>query len=260
MRTDKLSTTQGSGDGEMPTSSSGTITTGTGNVQAITRAGEDTAVIRLRGTYAGLVAVTEVSMDGSSWTLAAHTRFDVAGVTATTVSPASNASVSLVISVRDVNFVRVRATALTSGTVNVTIGVTEDPWLASGSDVNLEPAQVDTSSARTVSGNGNAFTNIGGAAVAVFVNVTAVSGTTPAATFRLQQTFDGTTFVDVDTTNLQTVSVTATGLHRLEWGPGVPTTANVSKQGHPLRTMRLAWTITGTTPSFTFASFYHSVG
>lgn len=117
------------------------------------------------------------------------------------------------------------------------------------------PAAVDTSSARTSSGTGTTFTNYNGRFVSFFINVTAVSGTTPTATFRVQETYDGTNWIDIDTTNLQTASITATGQYKLRLGPGLPVTANASANVPAQRLLRLAWTIGGTTPSFTFATY-----
>jgi hypothetical protein len=115
---------------------------------------------------------------------------------------------------------------------------------------------VDTSSARTASGTGTTFTNHNGGSVSFWLNVTAVLGTTPSMTVRLQWSPDnGTTWLDMDTTNLQTASITATGNFTLSVGPSLPVTANRSANQIAPRLMRLAWTITGTTPSFTFVSW-----
>lgn len=114
----------------------------------------------------------------------------------------------------------------------------------------------DLSSARVASGNGLTFTNHNGRGVAFWLNVTAVSGTTPTMTVRIQWSPDnGTTWLDMDTTNLQTVSITGTSNHVLRVAPGLPVTANLSANQIAPRLMRLAWTIGGTTPSFTFVSW-----
>lgn len=119
---------------------------------------------------------------------------------------------------------------------------------------------LDTSSAKTATGNGATGTNHNFRGAEIFVNVTAVSGTTPTMTVRLQESFDGgTTWRDVDTTNAQTASITATGVSKLVIYPGVATAANASLNGVLPRTFRLAWTIGGTTPSFTFASWINFV-
>ena len=120
---------------------------------------------------------------------------------------------------------------------------------------NLSVA-VDTSSARTASGNGVTFTNHNGRSVTFWLNVTAVSGTTPTMTARLQWSLDnGATWLDADTTNLQTVSIAGTGNFLLSVGPNLPVVANRSANQMAPRLMRLAWTIGGTTPSFTFTSW-----
>lgn len=166
-------------------------------------------------------------------------------------------------------------------TVNGTVGVSGDTAAAASADglanptikqlgadnmlfngttwdrqrTNLSVA-VDTSSARTTSGTGVTFTNHNGRSVAFWLSVTAVSGTTPTMTVRIQWSPDnGTTWLDMDTTNLQTASITATGNFTLSVGPSLPVTANRSANQLAPRLMRLAWTIAGTTPSFTFVSW-----
>lgn len=118
---------------------------------------------------------------------------------------------------------------------------------------------LDTSSAKTATGNGATGTNHNFRGAEIFVNVTAVSGTTPTLTVRLQESYDGTNFRDVDTTNLQTASITATGIAKLVVYPGIATAANASLNSVLPRTFRLAWTIGGTTPSFTFASWINFI-
>jgi hypothetical protein len=121
---------------------------------------------------------------------------------------------------------------------------------------------VDTSSARTATGNGTAAVNYAGHKnLTVWINVTAVSGTTPTCVFKLQWSPDnGTTWIDWDTTNLQTTSITAVTTALLKVGVNATTTANASKQDFLPRQIRLVWTIGGTTPSFTFASWYTFTG
>jgi hypothetical protein len=121
---------------------------------------------------------------------------------------------------------------------------------------------VDTSSARTANGNGTALINYSGAkGLSVWVNVTAVSGTTPTCVFRLQWSPDnGTTWIDWDTTNLQSTSITGVSTVLLKVGQAQVNAANATKQDQIPRQVRLAWTIGGTTPSFTFASWFTTTG
>lgn len=118
---------------------------------------------------------------------------------------------------------------------------------------------LDTSSARTASANGTTGTNHNFRGAEFFVNVTAVSGTTPTMTVQLQESYNGTNFRDVDTTNAQTASITANGIYKFVVYPGVTTAANAALNSILPRTFRLAWTIGGTTPSFTFATFVNFV-
>lgn len=116
---------------------------------------------------------------------------------------------------------------------------------------------LDTSAARTASGTGTIATNHNARGARFVVNVTAVSGTTPTMTVRLQYSYDGANFIDYDTTNLQTAPITANGQYVFDVYPGLATTANASRNGILPRTFRLVWTIGGTTPSFTFATYAH---
>ena len=124
--------------------------------------------------------------------------------------------------------------------------------------LNIVPRLVDTAVVATASGSGATWTNdFASGSLWVWINVTAVSGTTPSATFRLQWSPDnGTTWVDWDTTNLQTTAITAAGTATLKVGLGLPVTANASKNDSVPARVRLAWTITGTTPSFTFSTWF----
>ena len=97
--------------------------------------------------------------------------------------------------------------------------------------------QTIASVARTVSGSGAAL-NVAQAerGATVIANVTAVAGVSPSLVLALQESHDGTTWANLATSP----TITAAGVHRLAYnGPAGPF-------------LRLAWTIGGTTPSFTF--------
>jgi hypothetical protein len=111
---------------------------------------------------------------------------------------------------------------------------------------------LDASAARTTSGTGATLTNRTCRGAVFYANVTAISGTLATIAFRVQESYDGTNFRDVDTSLLQ-ASLSALGLVRLELGPGLGNVAG-SKSGLLPRLSRLAWTIGGTTPSVTFST------
>lgn len=96
------------------------------------------------------------------------------------------------------------------------------------------------SAARTANGNGNGI-YIGNAALEfnVLLDVTAVSGTTPSLVIGVQWSTDGSTWFDADPADVMT-AVTAVGRK----------TKGFNVKGS---WARITWTITGTTPSFTFA-------
>lgn len=109
------------------------------------------------------------------------------------------------------------------------------------------PATTVSSSARTANGNSAAIP-LGdlGQQLAVLVNVTAVSGTSPSMTLSIEWSPDGVTFYKSDPVDTFT-AITATTT-------AVKTFAVKAPFYH------LVWTITGTTPSFTFAASHYLVG
>ena len=80
----------------------------------------------------------------------------------------------------------------------------------------------------------------------LFVSTTAVSGTTPSLTFALQTSPDGVLWAPIGPA---IVAITAAGTVALPFGA---TTAGGPFGYH----MRLAFTLTGTTPSFTIAAWF----
>lgn len=151
--------------------------------------------------------------------------------------------------------------AIADGAANPTAGgtATFDQWFNGTTwdrvRNNLTNIAVDTSTARTVTGTGVTATNFNATGAFIQVNVTAVSGTTPTMVAKVQYSIDGgTNFIDLDVTNAATASITTTGIYVIKVYPGLPTVAAGSCPSPLPRVWRLAWTIGGTTPSFTFAT------
>jgi hypothetical protein len=223
---------------------------------------------------------------------ASGTTFNAAGLRATNVrakyfrlrlSTATTAGTTTIVTeVSQMDATPIVATQPVSGTV--TANVTGYPTAAASADGLANPTvtkidttsllyngttwdrqrnnisvALDTSAARTASGNGATFTNHNARGVSFWINVTAVSGTVPTMTIRIQWSPDnGTTWIDMDATNLQTSSITGNGNFVLRLGPGLPAAATLSANQLAPRLMRLAWTIGGTTPSFTFVSWVNT--
>jgi hypothetical protein len=103
----------------------------------------------------------------------------------------------------------------------------------------MQPSQqtVVASAARTTNGNSSTVTGWARNGVAAKVDVTAVSGTTPSLTVTVQDSPDGTTWTTRDTFGAKTAVSNETRT--------LPSGLDVFQ--------RVAWTITGTTPSFTFS-------
>jgi hypothetical protein len=90
----------------------------------------------------------------------------------------------------------------------------------------------------TASGSSSAVQVPLGGCVTVGIVASAVSGTTPSATFEIQWSFDGTNWGSADGAADTFAAITA----------AKSVFKNVTVKA-PL--MRLSWTVTGTTPSFT---------
>jgi len=99
---------------------------------------------------------------------------------------------------------------------------------------------VVASAARTTTGNSAALVCEKGLNLNLLVEVTAASGTTPSLALTVEWSMDGTNFGALDTAPDGFTAITAA-------------TVRVVKQ-FPVRApfFRVVWTITGTTPSFTF--------
>lgn len=93
--------------------------------------------------------------------------------------------------------------------------------------------------AQTANGNTAAIACERGLNLSVLANVSAASGTSPSMTLEIQWSMDGVNFFSVDTTKDAFAALTAAG--------GAVKTVPVKA---PF--FRVAWVITGTTPSFTF--------
>lgn len=112
---------------------------------------------------------------------------------------------------------------------------------------NFQSTQnVVASSARTTAGQSDVQYVEEASTLAVHVDVTAASGTSPSLAFSVEWSNDGTTWFAADPADTFTAITTA------------PTRAAkaFTVKGE---TWRLVWAITGTSPSFTFAAhaYYH---
>jgi hypothetical protein len=91
-----------------------------------------------------------------------------------------------------------------------------------------------------------------GAALTLFLNVSAVAGTTPSLSVRVQ-VLDVVSGVWMDVPNAVFPTMTAAGVATLTIFPGATVTANASVNQSVRNQYRVVSTITGTTPSFTFS-------
>jgi hypothetical protein len=125
-------------------------------------------------------------------------------------------------------------------------------WNVTSSAVSVVGTVLDASLARAASGAGVTGANITGTGILVYTNITAVTGTTPTLILNLQVQ-DPVSLLWVNVPGVVFPTRTAVGLFATVIYPGVVATADVINMPVP-RVYRLAWTIGGTTPSFTFST------
>jgi hypothetical protein len=117
---------------------------------------------------------------------------------------------------------------------------------------NVNATTGDTG-AKTATFNGATQTNFNARGASILFNIGAVTGTTPTLAAKIQGSPDGgTTWYDIP--GAVTPSIVATGIYLLTIYPAVTVAANAAV-AYPLpRTWRAAYTIGGTTPSFTITN------
>ncbi|MGL6210811.1 MAG: hypothetical protein ACRC14_13390 [Paracoccaceae bacterium] len=141
-------------------------------------------------------------------------------------------------------------TTTVTGTVTATVGTS----ITGGaiSPLTVAGVSVEASAARTASANGTTITNANGRGAIFFINVSAVGGTSPTLTVRMQVQ-DPVSLGWADVAAAVTAPISTVSLTTLTVSPGVSEAANLRvAQGLP-RVYRMAWVITGTTPSITFS-------
>lgn len=205
----------------------------------------------IRGQFVRLRIATTIT--GGS--IQAFTRLSTEPWTPSAALVASNTAANMQVTA-DTEFAA--AAALADGAAN--------PTTASGGALTSEfngttwdrmrgntSVSVEASSAKTATGNSaSALTNHSASGAVLFINVSAASGTTPTLVVRAQmQDPVGAGWIDIP--GAATASITGISNVALAIYPGATVAANAAVS-YPLpRVWRLAWTITGTTPSFTFS-------
>ena len=108
------------------------------------------------------------------------------------------------------------------------------------------------SAARTATANSSDMENRAARGVRLFLNVSAVSGTTPTLDVKVQVK-DPISDTYIDLPNAAFAQKTTTGSDELTIYPGVTTAANRAVSTALSQKWRVVATIGGTTPSFTFS-------
>lgn len=109
---------------------------------------------------------------------------------------------------------------------------------------STRPAAPTISQVATTSGNSGDIAVDTFDQLAIDINISAVSGTTPSATFTWNRKGSDGVYYPIWTSSAQT----AAGKVSASIGMGGPTNHSIGQTG------RLDWAITGTTPSFTFTA------
>ena len=233
-------------------STTGTITTASSTVTSnVSRASN--VMIQVTGTYAGVNMTFEGSIDsGTTYFTVQAVRSD-ANTIETTSGVIASTTRAWELSVNAMTNVRVRSTAYTSGTASITIlpGVYATEPIPAAQISGTQPVSVAaatfsipvpvtdvTSAAITTTTTTATIGPSAGNSYQVVIPVTAVSGTTPTLSVRIEESDDsGTNWY----TRFTFTTITATGIYR---SPILKLRGN---------RVRYAQTVTGTTPSFTRA-------
>ena len=147
------------------------------------------------------------------------------------------------------------AAALADNVGNPTVGMqANNSMLFNGSTWDRQRNNfnqvIDASAARTASVAGNTCTNYNAKALLIHFKVSALSGTTPVITPKLQWSPDGgTTWLDVPGAVFPAISAVSDNV--MQVGPEVIPIANAAVNFPLPRTLRMYYTIGGTTPSIT---------
>ena len=147
------------------------------------------------------------------------------------------------------------AAALADNVGNPTVGMqANNSMLFNGSTWDRQRNNfnqvIDASAARTASVAGTTCTNYNNKALLIHFKVSAITGTTPTITPKLQWSPDGgTTWLDVPGAVFPTISAVSDTV--MQVGPEVIAAANAAVNFPLPRTLRMYYTIGGTTPSIT---------
>lgn len=116
----------------------------------------------------------------------------------------------------------------------------------------MKKVTIAASAARTTSSNSGTLSNdIKAKGIHIVLDISAASGTTPTLDVTLER-FDQVAAKWVAMPGAAFAQKTGTGTDDLTIYPGIAETANRSVSDVLTEDYRLAWTIGGTTPSFTF--------
>ena len=172
---------------------------------------------------------------------------DTTGAYKLSIDSAGNASIKL--------SQMTAAAALADNVANPTVGIAAEAqllfngatWDRMRGNINQV---VDASAARTASVAGTTVTNYNAKALLIHFKVSALSGTTPVITPKLQWSPDGgTTWLDVPGGSMPAISTVSDTV--MQVGPEVIAVANAAVNFPLPRTLRMYYTISGTTPSIT---------
>lgn len=153
----------------MPANTTGTLTA-TGSVTHYKTNRARSAQFSISGTYGTVQFVFEVSLDGTNWAPTSAVLQSTAALVTGTVSPADNSTLSWRVRSADVQYVRLRVTAIASG--SVAVAVTSDDL----TDPSLDPVFVLAAADGAITAKtGQVFITKGSAAALTLAAPTAVT-------------------------------------------------------------------------------------
>ena len=203
----------------------------------------------IRGRFVRLRIVTAIT----GGTIQAFSRISTEPWTAAAQLVANSVAANLQTTVAGSVAISGTPTVIISGTPAVTVSGTPS---VTSTQLTIAGVSVEASSAKVASGSSAAaITNASGSGVILFINVTAVTGTTPTLAVRLQvQDPVSLAWADIPGATTATITaVTSVAPILLAIDSSFIEIVNVKVNFTLPRIYRVAWLIGGTTPSFTFS-------
>lgn len=182
---------------------------------------DNLAIVGLNGTYGGASVVFEVTRDATTWYGLQANRQNTPSVDTSTVSISDNSTTSWKLDITGWNLVRVRCIGISSGTINVEINTSSQPFPLAVNNITVTNGGAQTVTTLTLSGlltelAADALTAVGttqGTALALTAQInkvsTAANATAPFNGVKLMASAAG---LEIDVTNISGNPIQVYGL------------------------------------------------